>query len=117
MTVDSTPPMTRFVNRLNLPAIECLQFYSRKIQIHLVEPLLVSNNAKNRVLRDEELTTHVLNYLHHVLYDLHDECIPIKKKKQFSKDRKYTKTLCANCTYFWIIWWIELNDPINCWNI
>lgn len=50
-----------------------------KIQIHSMELLLVSNNAKIRALQVEESKEHDQSSLHHARYDQHGVYIPMTK--------------------------------------
>lgn len=89
-----------------------------KIQIHSMELLLVSNNAKIRALQVEESKEHDQSSLHHAQYDQHGVYIPMTKISAMcllisTKLVSYRKLV----NYFWIIWWVKLYDPINSWNI
>lgn len=83
--------------------------------------LLVSNISGIRVLPVEGLTGRDRSCLHHGPFDQRDGCIPggkfeieklILEKVLFEslRDKK-------RAPYFWIIWRIELNNPVDCWDV
>lgn len=75
----------------------------------------VSNIVKSPILQDEVSIVHVQSFLHLAQFDQPDEYIPVEFKMNWKTCAKTSKNL--KMIYFWIIWWIKLNDPIDSWNV
>lgn len=100
--------------------IGCQRFYSTKTQIHSTALSLVSNIVRSPIRPVEELIERDQSFLHHVQFDQHDGYIPddLRKKNECHQIEiiKFVSKQQFKA-YLWIIWWIELNNPIDGWNV